>query len=71
MNPALSLADTAALVALTRARPGNLAHASPRTGNSGHLAGELFDSVGAVRTVHVPYRGNAPTMATCCRDKCR
>ena len=62
VNPAVPAADTAALVALARAKPGTLAYASPGTGNSGHLAGELFDSVAGVRTVHVPYRGNGPAV---------
>ncbi len=51
------------LVELARARPGELTYASPGTGNSGHLAGELFDRVAGVRTVHVPYRGNGPAVA--------
>ncbi|MFC7739446.1 tripartite tricarboxylate transporter substrate binding protein [Roseomonas sp. GCM10028921] len=63
VNPVLPATNTAELVALARSRPGQLAYASPGTGNSGHLAGELFDSVAGVRTVHVPYRGNGPAVA--------
>ncbi|MCX7314594.1 MAG: tripartite tricarboxylate transporter substrate-binding protein [Alphaproteobacteria bacterium] len=45
------------LVALARAKPGELNMASPGNTTGPHLAGELFQSVSAVKFQHVPYRG--------------
>ncbi|HTD90239.1 MAG TPA: tripartite tricarboxylate transporter substrate binding protein [Burkholderiales bacterium] len=47
------------LVALAKARPGQLNYGSPGVGTSPHLAGELFQMVSGTRMVHVPYKGNA------------
>jgi tripartite-type tricarboxylate transporter receptor subunit TctC len=54
--PAKSLKD---LVALAKARPGQLNYGSPGVGTSPHLGGELFKLVTATNIVHVPYKGNA------------
>jgi tripartite-type tricarboxylate transporter receptor subunit TctC len=54
--PAKNLKD---LVALAKARPGQLNYGSPGVGTSPHLAGELFKQVTATSIVHVPYKGNA------------
>ena len=35
----------------------------PGSGNSGHLAGELFNTAAGVKTVHVPYKGQGPALA--------
>jgi len=48
------------LVALARAKPGQISYSSPGTGNGGHLAAELFDSMAKVKMLHVPYKGAAP-----------
>jgi len=45
------------LVALARSRPGKLNYASAGNGNATHLAGELFNLMAGVKTVHVPYKG--------------
>ena len=45
------------LVALAKAKPGELNMASPGNTTGPHLAGELFQSVSAVKFQHVPYRG--------------
>ena len=54
--PAKTLKD---LVALAKARPGQLNYGTPGIGTSPHLAGELFKLVTATSIVHVPYKGNA------------
>lgn len=54
--PANSVKD---LVALAKARPGQLNYGTPGVGTSPHLAGELFKLVTATNIVHVPYKGNA------------
>lgn len=52
--PARTLKD---LIALAKARPGQLSYASSGNGTSPHLAGELFKSMSGISIVHVPYRG--------------
>lgn len=45
------------LIALAKAQPGKLNYASAGNGNATHLAGELFNMMAKVKTVHVPYKG--------------
>jgi len=45
------------LIVLAKARPGKLNYASAGNGNATHLAGELFNMMAGVKTVHVPYKG--------------
>ncbi|WP_426956406.1 Bug family tripartite tricarboxylate transporter substrate binding protein [Muricoccus radiodurans] len=58
--PANSVAE---LVAMARARPGELSYGSGGVGNLTHLNGELFDRVAGVRMVHIPYRGTGALLA--------
>ena len=51
------------LVAIARARPGQLDYASAGTGSSSHIAAELFRVVAKIDITHVPYKGNGPAMA--------
>ena len=46
------------LIELAKAKPGQLRFASPGTGSSPHLAGELFKSLAGIDMVHVPYKGS-------------
>jgi tripartite-type tricarboxylate transporter receptor subunit TctC len=57
--PAKSVKD---LIALARARPGELAFGSSGSGGAGHLAGALFRSMTKIDLLHVPYKGGAPAM---------
>jgi tripartite-type tricarboxylate transporter receptor subunit TctC len=60
VHPALPVKNVKELIALARARPGELTFASGSTGSAGHLAGELFKTMARVDMVHVPYKGAAP-----------
>jgi tripartite-type tricarboxylate transporter receptor subunit TctC len=51
-----------ALIALCRARPGQLSYGSAGMGQQSHLTGELFKSVVGVDIMHVPYKGAAPAV---------
>jgi tripartite-type tricarboxylate transporter receptor subunit TctC len=51
------------LIALARAKPGQLNYASPGSGSTTHLATELFKALAKVNIVHVPYKGVAPAMS--------
>jgi tripartite-type tricarboxylate transporter receptor subunit TctC len=50
------------LLAAAKAKPGDLTFASPGTGTSPHLAGELLKSVAHVDLTHVPYKGSGPAV---------
>jgi tripartite-type tricarboxylate transporter receptor subunit TctC len=62
VHPTLPARNVKELVAIARARPGELLYGSAQTGTAGHLAGELFNSLLRVKLVHVPYKGGAPAM---------
>ena len=55
--PAHSLKE---LIALAKARPGQLFHAS--SGSAFHVAVELFNKQAGMNIVHVPYKGAAPAV---------
>lgn len=49
------------LIALARAKPGQLSFGSGLAG-AGHLAGELMKAMAGIDMVHIPYKGSAPAM---------
>jgi tripartite-type tricarboxylate transporter receptor subunit TctC len=57
--PAQSVKD---VIALAKARPGELTFASAGNGGAPHLAGELFKSLTGTDLLHVPYRGSGPAV---------
>lgn len=59
VNPALPVRSVKELVALAKARPGEMSYASAGTGGTGHMAAELFNRHAGLRMLHVPYKGNA------------
>jgi tripartite-type tricarboxylate transporter receptor subunit TctC len=60
VNPAVPAQSLKELIALAKAKPGQLTFASQGVGSSGHVAGELFKRLAGINIVHVPYRGAAP-----------
>ena len=56
VHPALPVKSVKELIALARARPDQLSFSSSGPGATDHLAGELFNRMAGVRTIHVPYR---------------
>ncbi len=62
-HPSVPAKNVQELIALAKGKPGTLFYASPGSGNSGHLAGELFNALAKVNTVHVPYKGQGPATA--------
>ena len=61
-HPSLPVKNVKELIALAKARPKDVVYSSPGSGNSGHLAAELFNSLAGVRIVHIPYKGTAPAV---------
>jgi tripartite-type tricarboxylate transporter receptor subunit TctC len=59
VHPSIPAKTLKELVALAKARPGQLNYGSPGVGSSPHLAGELFKIETGTNLVHVPYKGNA------------
>lgn len=58
--PAKTLQD---LIAMAKAKPGQINYASPGFGTSNHLSFELFKSMAGINLTHVPYKGTGPAMA--------
>jgi len=62
VRPASPFKTIQDVLAAAKANPGKLTYASQGAGTSAHLAGEMFDNLAKVKTVHVPYRGAGPAM---------
>jgi len=62
VHPSLPARSVEGLVALARARPGQITYASSGAGTSTHLSGELFKSLARIDIVHVPYKGGGPAV---------
>lgn len=62
-HPSLPAANARELIALAKAKPGQLTYGSGGNGSVLHLAGVLFVTEGGVDIKHVPYKGYAPMVA--------
>jgi tripartite-type tricarboxylate transporter receptor subunit TctC len=62
LHPSVPANNVAELIALAKKRPGELTFSSAGVGTGSHLAGELFNIMADVKLVHVPYKGNAPSV---------
>jgi tripartite-type tricarboxylate transporter receptor subunit TctC len=63
VHPSLPARSVRDLVAIARARAGQLDYASAGTGSSSHIAAELFRVEAKIAITHVPYKGNGPAMS--------
>jgi len=61
-HPSLPAKNLKELIALAKARPGQLNFASSGLGSSNQMAGELFKVMAQVNIVHIPYKGNTPAL---------
>lgn len=59
-HPSLPVRSVKELIALAKARPGQLNYGSPGSGSTTHLANELLKSMTGIQITHVPYKGVAP-----------
>jgi tripartite-type tricarboxylate transporter receptor subunit TctC len=62
-HPSVPAGSMRELIALARGRPGRLNYASPGSGSSTHMTGELLKLLAGVVIVHVPYKGPGPAQA--------
>jgi tripartite-type tricarboxylate transporter receptor subunit TctC len=63
VHPSLPAKSVKELVALARARPGQLNYASAGSGTNLHIAAELFKNLSGTNIVHVPYKGGGPALS--------
>ena len=59
VHPSLPVKNVRDVIALARARPGQLTYVSSGVGSSGHLGGALFETLTNTKMVHIPYKGMA------------
>jgi hypothetical protein len=60
VHPSVPATTTAELIAIAKARPGQITFASGGSGAATHLAGELLKIMGGVEMTHIPYKGAGP-----------
>ena len=62
VNPSVPANRVQELIALAKAKPGQLSYASQGNGSNGQVTGELFKQRANVDILHVPYKGSAPAV---------
>ena len=62
VHPSLPVKNVKELIDLAKAKPGEITYSHPGVGNTGHIAGELLNAVGKVKTTGIPYKGTAPSV---------
>lgn len=62
VHPSLPVKNLKELIALAKARPGQLNYSSAGTGSTTHMAMELLKSIAKIDMTHIPYKGSAPAV---------
>ena len=62
VHPSLPVKNIKDLIALAKARPGQINYASSGTGSGSHLGMELFKSMAGVNLIHIPFKGAGPAL---------
>lgn len=62
VHPSLPVKSVKELIALAKARPGQVNFAGSGSGSTPHLAAELFNTLANIRMIHIPYRGTGPAI---------
>lgn len=62
VNPAVPVKTLRDLIALAKAKPGELTYASAGNGTGPHLVAEMFSNAVGVRMNHIPYKGANPAL---------
>jgi tripartite-type tricarboxylate transporter receptor subunit TctC len=62
VHPSLPVKNVRDLIAMARAKPGQLLYASTGNGGSPHLAMELFKMQAKIDIGHIPYKGTPPAV---------
>ncbi len=62
IHPSLPAKNLKEVIALAKAKPGQLNYGTSGVASSNHMAGELFTAMAGIKLNHVPYKGNAPAL---------
>ncbi len=62
VHPSLKVNSVAELIALAKAKPGELNYATSGNGSGGHMAAELFTSMAGIQMTHTPYKGGGQAL---------
>jgi tripartite-type tricarboxylate transporter receptor subunit TctC len=62
VRPSLPVKTTQELIALAKAKPGQINFASSGQGSVIHMATELFQSMAGIKMNHIPYKGTGPAL---------
>jgi len=62
VHPSVPARSIKELIAVARARPGQLTFGTAGTGSTNHMGCELFLSMAGIKATHVPYKGGAPAL---------
>lgn len=62
ITPGLAANNLQELIAIAKAKPGQLNYATTGAGGSGHLANVLFAMQAGIQTQHIPYKGAGPAL---------
>jgi len=62
LHPGVPANNVSEVIALAKAKPGQLNFASSGAGGPTHLSGEMFNMIAGVKTQHIPYKGAGPAM---------
>jgi len=62
VHPSLPVNSVKQLIALAKARPGEMSFPSAGNGSTPHLAGEMFKSMTGTKLLHVPYKGTGQSI---------
>jgi len=63
VHPSLPVTTVKQLIALAKAKPGQLNYASAGNGSTHHLSGELLKTMAGIDMVHIPYKGTTPALS--------
>jgi tripartite-type tricarboxylate transporter receptor subunit TctC len=64
VHPSLPVKTVKDVIALAKAKPGEITFGSAGLGSGSHLGGELFNMLAGVKLLHVPYKGSALATAS-------
>lgn len=62
VHPSVPAKNVKELIALAKARPGELNYGSSGVGGFGHVSGELFTLMTKTKMTHIPYKSSAPSL---------
>jgi tripartite-type tricarboxylate transporter receptor subunit TctC len=62
VHPSLPAKSVKELIALAKAKSGELVYGSAGTGSSTHLSAELFKAMAGINILHVPFKGTGPAL---------